>query len=342
MPITIKDVAQKANVSIATVSLVIHNSGRISKDTRKRVQKAIKDLNYHPSRSARELATRKTGNIGFILTEDHFLKTEPFYTKIFLGVEFEARINDYYVLLATVSSEFKEGDPLPRFVVERNTDGIIIAGKVPTPLLKELETFDVPLVFVDYTPPFGDHPNVLSDNVRGGFIATQHLIDLGHKKIAFIGGEILHPSIAERLQGYKMAMERANLDLDNSLIVTNNEYLSRQNGYICAKKIFNGNAKATSVFACNDSTAIGVMQYLKDKKYEIPDNVSIVGCDDVEADLLLDPPLTTIKVSKIDMGVEAVQLILSLIKNKVKSSKKILVPVELLVRKSTKKIQGNT
>jgi LacI family transcriptional regulator len=338
MPVTIKDVAQKAKVSIATVSLVLHNSGRISKDTRKRVQKAIKDLNYHPSRSARGLASRQTGNIGFILTEDHFLKTEAFYTRVFLGAEFEARRNDFYVLLATVGSEFKEGDPLPRFVLERSSDGIIIAGKVPTPLLKELEVFNLPLVFVDYTPPIGDHPNVLSDNVRGGFMATQHLIDLGHKKIAFIGGEIFHPSVAERLQGYKMAMERANLNIDNNLIVTNNEYLSRQNGYSCAKKIFNGKARATSVFACNDSTAIGVMQYLKDKKYEIPNNVSIVGCDDVETDLLLDPPLTTIRIPKIDMGIEAVQLLLSLIKNKVKSAKKILVPVELIVRKSTKKI----
>ncbi len=337
MPITIKDVAQKANVSIATVSLVIHNSGRISKDTRKRVQKVINNLNYHPSRSARGLATRKTGNIGFILTEDHFLKTEPFYTRIFLGAEFMARMNDFYVLLATVSSEFKEGDSLPRFVLERSTDGIIIAGRVPTSLIKELEDFNLPLVFVDYTPPFGDYPNVLSDNVRAGFIATQHLIDLGHKKIAFVGGEIFHPSIAERLQGYKIAMGRANLNIDNSLIVTNDEYLSRQNGYKCAQKIFNGKARASSVFACNDSTAIGVMQYLKDKQFNIPENVSIVGCDDVEVDLLLEPPLTTIKISKIDMGSEAVQLVLSLMNSKKKSAKKIIVPVELVVRKSTKK-----
>jgi LacI family transcriptional regulator len=338
MPITIKDVAKKANVSIATVSLVLHNSGRISNATRKKVQKAIKYLNYHPLRSARGLASRKTGNIGFILTEDHFLKTESFYTRVFLGAEFEARMNDLYVLLATVNSKFKENDPLPRFVLERSTDGIIIAGKVPASLLKELDAFNLPLVFVDYTPPLGDYPNVLSDNIRCGSIATQHLIDLGHRKISFIGGEIFHPSIAERLQGYKMAMERANLNIDNSLIVTNDEYLSRQNGYQCAKKIFNGEARATSVFACNDSTAIGVIQYLKDKKYKIPENVSIVGCDDVEADLLLDPPLTTIKIPKIDMGVEAVQLILSLMGDKKKSAKKIIVPVELVVRKSTKKI----
>jgi len=98
---TIKDVAKEAKVSIATVSLVIHNNGRITQETRKKVLKAIKKLNYHPSRSARGLVSSTTGNIGFILTEDHFLKTEPFYTKIFLGTEFEARAKDYYKLLAT-------------------------------------------------------------------------------------------------------------------------------------------------------------------------------------------------------------------------------------------------
>ncbi len=123
---TIKDVAKAANVSIATVSLVLHNNERISRETKKRVLKSIKQLNYHPFRSARGLVSRKTGNIGFILTEEHFLRTEPFYTKIFLGTEFEARTNDYYVLLATVNSSFSKGDTLPRFILERNFDRIEI------------------------------------------------------------------------------------------------------------------------------------------------------------------------------------------------------------------------
>ena len=105
---TIKDVAQKAGVSIATVSLVIHNNNRISSDTKKKVLKAIRDLDYYPSRSARDLVSKKTGNIGFILTDDHFLRTEPFYTRIFLGTEFEAREGEYYVLLTTVNSDFCE------------------------------------------------------------------------------------------------------------------------------------------------------------------------------------------------------------------------------------------
>ena len=120
MRTTIKDVAKRANVSTATVSLVVHGNNRISPETKRKVEKAIKELDYYPSKSARNLVSRKTGNIGFILTEDHFLKTEPFYTQIFLGTEFEARKHEYYILLNIIPTFFNENDDLPRFILERN------------------------------------------------------------------------------------------------------------------------------------------------------------------------------------------------------------------------------
>ncbi|MCB0748701.1 MAG: LacI family DNA-binding transcriptional regulator, partial [Ignavibacteriae bacterium] len=150
MKTTIKDVAKHAGVSIATVSLVINNNTRISSETKRKVLRSIKTLNYHPSRSARDLVSKKTGNIGFLLTDDHFLRTEPFYTKIFLGTEFEARDGEYYVLLSTVNSNFTDKDPLPRFVLEKSVDGIIIAGKVPQNLIDRISSLEIPIVFVDY------------------------------------------------------------------------------------------------------------------------------------------------------------------------------------------------
>jgi LacI family transcriptional regulator len=335
---TIKDVAREANVSIATVSLVINNHGRISQETRKKVLKTIKNLNYHPSRSARGLVSRSTGNIGFILTEEHFLRTEPFYTNIFLGTEFEARTKDYYVLLATVNSSFSKGDLLPRFIVEKNFDGIVIAGKVPNSLIESILEYKKPTVFVDFSPNNGDYSNVLTDNLKGGQLATEHLIEYGHKNIAFVGGEISHSSIKDRLQGYKFALEGAKINIDESLIITNDEYLSRQNGCSSAELLINRRKDVTAIFAANDAIAIGVMQCLKNKGIEIPDRISVIGFDDVEADLFTDPPLTTIRVPKLDMGIEAIQLILGIINNKHIKAKKILVPVELIVRKSTKNI----
>lgn len=332
---TIKDVAKEAGVSTATVSLVIHNNKRISSDTKKKVQKAIKSLNYHPSRSARGLVSQKTGNIGFILTDDHFLRTEPFYTRIFLGTEFQARLDEFYILLTTIPTNYSEADSLPRFILERNVDGIIIAGKVPLFLIEKLSNYNVPLVFVDFLPPNGQYSTVQIDNFNGGNIATQHLVDYGHKNIGFIAGDIQHPSINARFRGFKETLEKNNLVYSADNYVIDENYPARQNGYTAAKKLLTKNKKISAIFAANDALAIGAIQYCKDVGKKIPHDISIIGFDDVEADLLLDPPLSTVRVPKIEMGAEAMQLMVNMINKNSITAKRLLVPVELIAREST-------
>lgn len=332
---TIKDVAKKARVSIATVSLVIHNHEKISEGTRVRVNKAIKDLNYHPFRSARGLVSRKTGNLAFIVTEDHFLRSEPFYTHIFLGTEFEARQNEYYILLTIIRSDFKKGDRLPRCILERNVDGVIIAGKVPEDVITCLEKFELPMAFVDYYPPAENYPVVLIDNFSGGMQAVQYLVELGHRHIAFVAGDIQHPSIRDRFQGYKVALEIADLGYHSKMSVIDEAYPARENGYNAAKKLLKENKSVTAIFSCNDAMAIGVMQYLKESGLKIPEDISLIGFDDVEASHLLDPPLSTVGVPKIELGGEVMRLMADMLNQKVKSPKKVLVPVELVKRRST-------
>lgn len=331
---TIKDVAKHAGVSIATVSLVVNNNTRISSDTRRKVLKSIKVLNYYPSRSARDLVSKKTRNIGFILTEDHFLRTEPFYTRIFLGTEIEARNGEFYILLSTIQSDFSKNHPLPRFILNKSVDGVVIAGKVPRNLIERITELQLPLVFVDYYTNTNCCSQVLIDNIQGGIIATNHLLSLKHKQIGFIGGDINHPSIKDRLSGYKQALEQSGIKLNKKYIITDAKYPDRQSGYESAEKLFTSNKGISAVFACNDAMAIGVMHYLKDNNYNIPKDISLIGFDDVEADLLLDPPLTTIKVPKIELGAEAFRILTNYLKNKT-TPKKILVPVELIIRKST-------
>ncbi len=335
MTTTIKDVAKKANVSIATVSLVIHNNSRISPKTKRRVQKAIDELGYHPTRSARGLVSQKSGNIGFILTEDHFTRSEPFYSQIFLGTEFFARDFEYYILLTTIDPSFSEHDHLPRFVLENNVDGVILAGKVPDNLIHRLQQYHFPLVFVDYYPSFGNFPVVMIDNMNAGLQATQHLLNCNHRHIAFVAGDITHPSIQERFQGYKMALEQAGVPFDVKKTIVGQPYPSRENGYKAAKQLLNQCGDVTAIFACNDAMAIGALHYLKKKKYRVPHDISLIGFDDVEADIYLDPPLTTMRVPKIDMGLEAAQLMVDVLNNKSKNPRKVLVPAELIVRKST-------
>jgi LacI family transcriptional regulator len=338
MKSTIKDVAKKASVSIATVSFVINDSKHISVETKNRVLKAIKSLKYHPSKSAINLVSGKTGNIGFIITDDHFLRTEPFYTSIFLGTEFEARNAGYYILLTSINPDFSKNDPLPRFILNGSVDGIIVAGKIPSNLIDRMSPYNLPTVFIDYIPSENCCPLVLIDNLQGGLMATNHLIKLGHTNIAFIGADIEHPSLSDRLKGYKQALENAKIPIKNSLIVTDSKYPDRVNGYNSIKSLLSKNKSVTAVFACNDAMAIGVLNYLNDNGYKVPKDISLIGFDDVEADLMLNPPLTTIRVPKIEMGIEALKLLVNTLKNKKSLLKKILVPVELIERESTSKI----
>jgi len=192
------------------------------------------------------------------------------------------------------------------------------------------------MVVLDYVPSEVDCPLVLMDNLKGGILATDHLIKNGNKNIAFIGGEISHPSIADRLSGYKRALKKAKISVRDDLILTNNDEISRQNGYNSVKELFEKRKDITAIFAGNDAMAFGIMQFLKEKDYKIPDDVSLIGFDDIEADLFLEPTLSTIKVPKINLGVEALQLLVNMINTKNYTNKKIVVPVELIKRKSTR------
>ena len=338
MTITIKDVAKKANVSIATVSLALHDNKRISPTTKKKVMKVVNDLNYRPSRIARGLVMKQTQNIGFLLTDDHFLRTEPFYTHIFLGSEFEARDHNYYVLLNTIPNKFNECDHLPRFILEKNVDGVIIAGKVPPEMVTCMEVYKIPIVFVDFYPPSGDYSAVLIDNIQGGEKATEHLISYGHKHIGFLGGDMVHPSIRDRFQGYKNALDKFKIAFNSKYIVTRESTTNRKCGYHGAEILLKTNKNITAIFACNDAMALGAMQYIRESGKKIPADISIIGFDDVLEDLSHDPPLSSIRVPKVEMGIEGVHLLMDYIS--VKRPKKVLIPVELIARNSVLKINN--
>ncbi|RMD92304.1 MAG: LacI family transcriptional regulator [Calditrichaeota bacterium] len=332
---TIKDVAKKAGVSLSTVSLVINQKENISPETRRKVEQAIAELNYHPRRNARGLAAKRTYNIGFVLTEDHFSRAEPFYTKVFLGTEFEARQFHYYILLTTVPKNFREGSHVPRFLLEKNVDGVIMSGKVPQALIEYTKKCNVPVVYVDFYPPRGKYSCVTMDNESGGYMAVEHLIQLGHRRIAFLGGDRTHPSLKERLEGYKKALTENKIAVDEKLIVIDEPETGFTNGYEAAKKLLKTTRNFTAVFAFNDAMAIGCIKYLKENNLKIPKDISVVGFDDIEQDIMIDPQLTTIRVFKEELGAVAVRRMVEMIESKNFLSGRVQVPVELVVRKST-------
>ena len=334
---TIKDVARLSGLSVSTVSLVINNNGYVSAETRKKVEKVIEDLAYHPTRSARGLASKTSGNFGFILSDDHFSQAEPFYTKIFLGTEFEARNHNYYVLLTTVGPQFKGTNDVPRFLLERNVDGIIVAGKINAKLIDYIEGLGLHVVLVDYEIPRRRISSVLIDNRAGARAAMLHLISLGHKRIAFAGGDLGHPSIAERFRGYKEVLEETETSFSESLAAVDETDTGIHNGYAAASRLFKHAKAPTAIFAANDAMAIGCIRYAKLNNIRIPDDLAVIGFDDIEMGSHVDPRLSTIRVFKEEMGKIAVQRLVESIGEKNRTIVTTHVPVELVIRESTRK-----
>jgi LacI family transcriptional regulator len=294
----------------------------------------VQDLSYHPTRSARGLASKTSGNIGFILTEDHFSQAEPFYTKIFLGTEFEARTHHYYILLTTVDTQYVQGTT-PRFLLERNVDGVIIAGKVSTKLIDHIESFGIPIVLVDYDLKRKRFSSVLIDNKGGVRAGMRHLLELGHRAIAFVGGDVAHPSIAERYEAYRETLEEQGLEIKRELICIDEMEPRVSSGSTAMQKILETGIRPTAVVAANDAMAIGCIQYLKQSGVRVPEDISVLGFDDIDTCGVAEPRLSTIRVFKEEMGRLAVQRMVELILSKSQTIVTTHVPVELVIRDST-------
>lgn len=331
---TIKDVAELAGVAVSTASLVLNNKGYVSNDLRKKVQSAVEQLGYVPNRTARSLINKDTGNIGFVVSEEHFSTAEPFYTRVFLGTEFEARQWDSYVLLTTVPNKF-HASHIPRFILERNVNGVIFAGKISEAYASAVAAESLPSVVVDFEFKRVRVPAINIDNVRGTGLAVEHLSKLGHKKIAFIGGDVCHPSIKLRLDGYTQTVKRLGLAESSDLISIDSAGTGTYDGYKSAKNLLDASVDFSAVVACNDAVAIGVIRALREHGMSIPDDCSIVGFDDIELCEHVEPRLTSISVPKEDLGATALRVLTRLIKDNEQPISSVLIEPNLVARQST-------
>lgn len=340
--VTISDVAEKAGVSQSTVSLVINKSDRVREGTRKKVEQAIRELGYHPRRQARGLASQRTGNIGFILMERYKTTNEPFYTRIFLGAEFEASNLDYYLLLTSVKERFSEETDIPRFLIEKNVDGILVSGRNPKPLLKYIQKLGIPTVYIDYFVHGLTENAILIDNEHGGFSATKHLLEQGCRRIAFCGGSSRHPSIQGRYRGYleaiysEVGLEESDLR-NQGLVYLEPEETCPPLGYEACGQLLEAGEPPDGIFAVNDGTAIGCLRRLRNEGFRVPEDVMLIGFDDVEWVRHVDPPLSSVKVQKDQMGAMGVQMLVNLLDSthSVQIPHKRVLPTRVMVREST-------
>lgn len=333
---TISDVAAAARVSISTVSLVMNGKGPVADATRQRVQAAADRLGYAPSRSARGLAARQTGNVGFVLREDHFRQSEPFYTRVFLGAEFEARRRGLYVLLSTVPDPYDPDEHAPRFLGEHSVDGVVVAGGVDGALIEQLQARSIPHVLADYA--WEGAPRVSIDNGGGAEAVAEHLLERGHRRTAFLGAEPHHPSPSARREAFVEAMRRAGHPIPDRLVVTDGGPSDRSTGARAAHAILDpeADARPTAVFCANDALALGLLDAARERGLRVPDDLAVVGFDDVEGAALAFPPLTTVRVHKERLGEMALGVLVDgLTGDEPSIPASTLIPTELVVRASS-------
>lgn len=327
---TIEHIAQLAKVSKATVSRVLNNSPKVTEETRERVMKAIKKSGYYPSVMARRLTTNKAETIGLIIPSPQD-KTfgNPFYTEILRGFTHQAKIEGYDLLLFINEHEFNYS----QLFYDRRVDGLLLVGiKRDDKGIAQLSKNKFPYVLTGKVDD-EDANYVDAENRKGAYQAVSHLINLGHKRIAYIGGSFEFVFNQERFEGYLSALRDHNLEYGKEL--TMKSISTQESGYEAMQKILKSSSIPTAVFAANDLDAIGAMRAIKEKGLRIPEDISLVGFDDIQLASYVDPALTTVRQSIFEMGTTAINLLVSMIEGNKKETQKIELPTQLIIRKSS-------
>ncbi|MBT3670282.1 MAG: LacI family DNA-binding transcriptional regulator [Chloroflexi bacterium] len=335
--ITIQDVANLAKVSTTTVSHVINETRPVSKDLRDRVNSAIVELGYRPNILARGLRRNETTMIGLIVPNN----ANPFYAEVSKGVESVCFEKGYNVILCNSDRDIEKEVRYTDLLTEKRVDGILFVGAwigENTSHLENTSKQNIPIVVVDRFVPNLDIDLVVTDNVLGGWLATSHLYGLGHKRIACIAGTPQFTPNAERIQGYEKALDEANISINPDLIIRSN--FQFEGGYKAAQQLLSQEDRPTAIFACNDLMAIGAMRAAIDLGYSIPEDLSIIGYDDVQMTKYTNPQLTTISQPMFEMGNRAAEMLIERIhESEIPQRKKILEP-NLVVRGTTAKYTG--
>ncbi len=342
---TIKDIAKLAGVSVSTVSLVLSNRGYVSAKTRRKVERIIAKYNYHPRQTARNLASGRTGNIGFIIADFHLSGNEFFYSRVLLGAELEARKKDYYILVTTVGDSFEPPQDTPRFLKGRDVDGVIIAGSVPEELVTYIHPLNIPYVLVDYKHSAIDSNLVRIENHDGACQAVEHLLHHGYRRIAFVGGSCRHASIQERFRGYQDALYHAGLSevaQDESLHFLVPEETTGLIGAQGISALLDRAVQFDAVVCANDTTALGCLNALQERGLDVPGDIAVIGFDDIHYATETKPALTTVHVPKLELGVQAVRLLFECLENPGGGLYHRSIGTELMVRESTSRAPVET
>jgi len=333
MAVTIKDVAKVANVAPSTVSRVIANSPRISEKTKERVREVMDQLGYHPNFIARSLASQSTRAIGLVMpSSTDVVFQNPFFPTVLSGLSEGAHSKQYALHMTTGKTEDEIFDGVVAMVQGGRVDGVVLLySKVEDRVIAYLRERDFPFVVIG--KPFKDDENISyvdNDNFKAGKEVTEHLIQLGHDRIGFIGGNLDLVVTVERLLGYEKALRNSGISLVDEYIV-NDEFL-RESGQDAVKVLLSLEKPPTAMVVADDLMALGVLNKLDELGISVPDDISIVSFNNVLIAEMARPPLTSVDINIFDLGYQATKSLIQKIENPGEPIKRIIVPFKIVPR----------
>jgi len=328
--VTIKDVAKKAGVSVATVSRAMQKEEMVRPKTRRKVLDAARELNYHVDMGARSLIKKQTKTIGLCICNI----CNPFYPPLVRGVENTINKFGYSLFICNTEENPQKEEAYLKVMLQQRIDGLIVT---PTwnicSSLKEFEARNIPIVVVDRSTSDLLSDTVCVDNIHGAFTAVEHLIQLGHQRIGIIAGMKMISTTRDRVEGYLDALRKYRLKKDEALIVDGGS--SIEGGMKAMAALMKLTPPPTAVFCYNNFVTLGALLTLKKLNKKIPKDIAIIGFDEVDWAEVFDPPLTVVSQPVYAIGATAGQLIMQrLLKEGPQSKQKIVLKTDLIIRKS--------
>ncbi len=329
MKFNIKDVAKKANVSISTVSRVINQSKPVQSKTKERVLMAIEELGYKPNAIARSLKVKHTQSIGIMVPDI----ANQFYPEVVRGIEDVANMYEYTIFLC--NTDLDDDKELKYFsgMEEKQVDGLIFMGNILTDrLAREMKKADMPVVLIGSDHP--DLPSVTIDNTLAARKAVEYLLDKGHRGVAVITGKMKDPMMGRaRLKGYREALEKAGINWKSEWVVEGGYRF--KSGYEGARQLMMLEERPTAIFVASDEMAIGAMRAILEKGLQIPQDIAVVGFDNIDMSGKVYPSLTTMGQPMYEMGAIGMRLLTKYLQGEIVNDNKVVLNFELTERESS-------
>ncbi|PJG81915.1 substrate-binding domain-containing protein [Caviibacterium pharyngocola] len=328
---TMKDIARLAKVSTSTVSHVINNSRFVSEEVRQKVMRVVDELNYTPSVLARSLKIKETKTIGMLVTASN----NPFFAQVVAEVERYCHQQNYQLILTNTNDDDELVQKNLQLFAQKQVDGVLLMCTE-----SHFQSTDfclkLPSVIMDWWPEELNADKIFENSELGGYLATRYLIEMGHQDIAILTGSFKKSLAVNRLNGYKKALQEANIPLREEWIIE--KHFHFEGGIQAMQSLLKQKQRPTAVFACSDAMAVGAYQAAWVAGLQIPQDISIIGYDNIELAQYMSPPLTTIHQPKKLFAQLAVDTLLARIKNPEKKHRTFMLEPSLIIRSSVKRL----